>query len=190
VRKSLGLLEIKGLASAILVADSMAKTASITIVGIETCKGGGWQTIKVLGDVAAVQASLSTGSELAKRNDCFVAQKTLSRPDESTMKTWGTPVIAKATPVTKTIVQPTKAPELEPTAEVESTVEVERTVEDKPEVALKNEAPMPVIAEEETPFGPEENNEVEASCNLCGDPSCQRLKGEPHTKCMHYTKVK
>jgi microcompartment protein CcmL/EutN len=184
VRKSLGLLEIKGLASAILVADSMAKTASITIVGIETCKGGGWQTIKVLGDVAAVQASLSAGSELARRNHCFVAQKTLSRPDESTMKTWGTPVSEKTTPVTNTIDQPMKAPELEPAAEVES------TVEDQPEIALKKEAPMSVIAEEEIPSGPDADNEVEASCNLCGDPSCQRLKGEPHTKCLHYTKVK
>ncbi len=92
MRKSLGLLEIKGLASAILVADAMAKTASVTIVGIETCKGGGWQTIKVVGDVAAVQASLSSGCELAKRHNAFVAMKTLSRPDQTIMDTWGTPV--------------------------------------------------------------------------------------------------
>jgi len=175
VRQSLGLLEIKGLASAILIADAMAKTAAVKIVGIETCKGGGWQTIKVVGDVAAVQASLSSGSELAKRNNCFVAQKTLSRPDLAVMNIWGTqpvkqkektelPVVAEAE-VEPVVEVPTVEPEPEPLVEIES---------------VESEMPEELISEAITA----------PTCNLCGDPLCTRVKGEPHSNCLHHTEVK
>lgn len=199
MRKSLGLLEIKGLASAILVADAMAKTASVTIVGIETCKGGGWQTIKVVGDVAAVQASLSSGCELAKRHNAFVAMKTLSRPDQTIMDTWGTPV--KKAELKKPKTTPPKVEQaIEPT-DVQKTENSEPVLENAP--VIKNESvskndpvsenePVSeydivveeVIAENQPPAS------VEATCNLCGDPLCERVKGEPHTKCIHNTKVK
>ncbi len=195
MRKSLGLLEIKGLASAILVADAMAKTAAVTIVGIETCKGGGWQTIKVVGDVAAVQASLSSGSELAKRSNSFVAMKTLSRPDQSIMDTWGVKPAEKAA----SIKAPVKAQTFIKEPVVEEPVEeavVSDTPEESPvteydiveeEVIADNQPPeekQPEIVEEEAP------EIAEATCNLCGDPLCPRAKGEPHTKCIHNTKVK
>lgn len=196
MRKSLGLLEIRGLASAILVADAMAKTASVTIVGIETCKGGGWQTIKVVGDVAAVNASLSTGSELAKRSNAFIAMKTLSRPDQTVFDTWGAkpetpkaPLTAPVTaetfikqPVDEEPVQELETPDVkddEPITEYDI-VEEEVIVESQPQDA---EQPDDQTAEAQ----PEP---VEATCNLCGDPLCPRVKGEPHTKCIHNTKVK
>ncbi len=195
MRKSLGLLEIKGLASAILVADAMAKTASVTIVGIETCKGGGWQTIKVIGDVAAVQASLSSGSELAKRTDSFIAMKTLSRPDQTIIDTWGVKPAEKEKtikaplspetfikePVAEEPIQEPVAPESEEDAPVTDydIVEEEVIADSKPP-----EDKEPEIVEEEQP------KPVEATCNLCGDPLCPRAKGEPHTKCIHNTKVK
>nr|QIH43206.1 BMC domain-containing protein [Vibrio ziniensis] len=187
VRKSLGLLEIKGLASAILVADAMAKTASVTIVGIETCKGGGWQTIKVVGDVAAVQASLSSGCELAKRHNAFVAMKTLSRPDQTIMDTWGTPVKKAELKKPKTMppkvehaVEPT---DVQKTESIESAFEKEPVSENEP-VSEYDIVVEEVIAENQPPAS------VEATCNLCGDPLCERVKGEPHTKCIHNTKVK
>jgi microcompartment protein CcmL/EutN len=195
VRKSLGLLEIKGLASAILVADAMAKTAAVTIVGIETCKGGGWQTIKVVGDVAAVQASLSSGSELAKRSNSFVAMKTLSRPDQSIMDTWGVKPAEKAA----SIKAPIKAETFIKEPVVEAPVE-EAVVSDTPEEAPVTDYDIveeEVIAdsqpsEEKQPESVEEDEPeaAEATCNLCGDPLCPRAKGEPHTKCIHNTKVK
>ncbi|WP_207621569.1 BMC domain-containing protein [Vibrio ziniensis] len=187
MRKSLGLLEIKGLASAILVADAMAKTASVTIVGIETCKGGGWQTIKVVGDVAAVQASLSSGCELAKRHNAFVAMKTLSRPDQTIMDTWGTPVKKAELKKPKTMppkvehaVEPT---DVQKTESIESAFEKEPVSENEP-VSEYDIVVEEVIAENQPPAS------VEATCNLCGDPLCERVKGEPHTKCIHNTKVK
>lgn len=209
MRKSLGLLEIKGLASAILVADAMAKTASVTIVGIETCKGGGWQTIKVVGDVAAVQASLSSGSELAKRHNAFVAMKTLSRPDLTVMDTWGTPEKKVADTLDKPVgnkVASKKAEAKKAEVKTKDTVQ-----EPKAAVVEIKESAEPVAAQklENSELGSEnepvseydivveeviaENQPLaseEATCNLCGDPLCERVKGEPHTKCIHNTKVK
>ncbi len=195
MRKSLGLLEIKGLASAILVADAMAKTAAVTIVGIESCKGGGWQTIKVVGDVAAVQASLSSGSELAKRTNSFIAMKTLSRPDQTIIDTWGVKPTEKATNIKAPVKAETfiKEPAVEEPAQE---LVVAETADEAPvtdydiveeEVIADNQPPEekePEIVEEEAP------EIAEATCNLCGDPLCPRAKGEPHTKCIHNTKVK
>lgn len=197
MRKSLGLLEIKGLASAIVVADAMAKTAAVTITGIETCKGGGWQTIKVVGDVAAVQASLSSGSELAKRSNSFVAMKTLSRPDETVMNTWGVkPAEEVPTPknaataetfIKESVVdEPVQQPETSAVNEESAVTEYDIVEE---EVIAENQPP-----EVEEPITEEskqaQQEPVNATCNLCGDPLCTREKGEPHTKCLHNTKVK
>jgi len=196
VRKSLGLLEIRGLASAILVADAMAKTASVTIVGIETCKGGGWQTIKVVGDVAAVQASLSSGSELAKRSNAFIAMKTLSRPDQTIIDTWGAKLETQQTPLTAPVTAETfmKHPiEEEPVQELE-TPDVNN---DEPmteydiveeEVIVENQPLEVEQSEDQT--AEEQPVPTETTCNLCGDPLCPRVKGEPHNKCIHNTKVK
>ncbi len=195
MRKSLGLLEIKGLASAILVADAMAKTAAVTIVGIESCKGGGWQTIKVVGDVAAVQASLSSGSELAKRTNSFIAMKTLSRPDQTIIDTWGVKPAEKETTIKVPVTPETFIKE--PVAEEPEQEPVTPEYEEEAPVTDYDIVEEEVIADSQPPeekepeiFEEEQPEPVEATCNLCGDPLCPRVKGEPHTKCIHNTKVK
>ena len=65
MKQSLGLLEVSGLALAISCADVMAKAASITLVGLEKTNGSGWTVIKIIGDVASVQAAISTGVSFA-----------------------------------------------------------------------------------------------------------------------------
>jgi microcompartment protein CcmL/EutN len=82
VKQSLGLLEVSGLALAISCADVMAKAASITLVGLEKTNGSGWTVIKIIGDVASVQAAISTGSSFADQRDGLVAHKVISRPGE------------------------------------------------------------------------------------------------------------
>jgi microcompartment protein CcmL/EutN len=88
VKKSLGLLEVKGLAGAITVADVMAKVAVVELVDIEKAKGFGWMTVKVVGDVAAVQASIDAGAAKAKENGSFVAAKVIPRPDQMVIDTF------------------------------------------------------------------------------------------------------
>ncbi|MDA8500096.1 BMC domain-containing protein [Citrobacter sp. Igbk 17] len=82
MKQSLGLLEVSGLALAISCADVMAKAASITLVGLEKTNGSGWTVIKIIGDVASVQAAISTGASLAERQNGLVAHRVISRPGE------------------------------------------------------------------------------------------------------------
>lgn len=63
MKQSLGLLEVCGLALAISCADIMAKSASITLLALEKTNGSGWMVIKITGDVASVQAAITTGAQ-------------------------------------------------------------------------------------------------------------------------------
>lgn len=82
MKQSLGLLEVSGLALAISCADVMAKAASITLVGLEKTNGSGWTVIKIIGDVASVQAAISAGADFTERQNGLVAHKVISRPGE------------------------------------------------------------------------------------------------------------
>lgn len=82
MKQSLGLLEVSGLALAISCADVMAKAASITLAGLEKTNGSGWTVIKIIGDVASVQAAISTGASFADQRQGLVAHKVISRPGE------------------------------------------------------------------------------------------------------------
>ena len=53
---ALGMIETKGLVSAIEAADAMVKAANVNLVG-KTLIGGGLVTIMVRGDVGAVKAA-------------------------------------------------------------------------------------------------------------------------------------
>lgn len=75
MHQAIGMIEIKGLASAITVADTMAKVANIQLVDTEKAKGFGWITVKVEGDVAAVNAALEAGEQTAIASDSFIAKK-------------------------------------------------------------------------------------------------------------------
>ena len=61
VKDSLGLLEVAGLLGAITASDAMVKAANVRLIGIEKARGLGWMTVKVAGDVGAVEAAVQTG---------------------------------------------------------------------------------------------------------------------------------
>ena len=82
VKESLGLLEVAGLLGAISASDAMVKSANVRIVGIEKTKGFGWMTVKVAGDVAAVDAAVQTGIAITKGMNLYVAHKVIPRPAE------------------------------------------------------------------------------------------------------------
>ncbi len=126
MKKSLGLLEVKGLAGAITVADVMAKVAVVELVEIDKAKGFGWMTIKVVGDVAAVQASIDTGAAKAKENGSFVAAKVIPRPDQMVIDTF--------LPTPKSGVEKKEEPE----KEIEEKVEpIEKSVEPEKEEIIE-----------------------------------------------------
>lgn len=82
MKKALGLVETIGLSNTILVADTMVKTANVQIINIENTKGLGYMTIKILGDVGAVNAAVNSGRKIAIENNSFVATKVIPRPSD------------------------------------------------------------------------------------------------------------
>lgn len=73
--------------------------------------------------------------------------------------------------------------------EVEEVEETEETVPQEPGPSSTEgvDAPMEEAPETETAEGKKKRGKDKSvTCNICLDPKCTRLKGEPHAKCIHY----
>ncbi len=127
--EALGLVEVVGLAAGVEAADVACKTANVELVGYELAKGGGFVTIKVLGQVGAVTAAVDAAAEAAGKITRVVSKLVIPRPSGQIEPM----VHSKAT-------VGYKAPELPAPAKPE------------PEVAAAAEAPAP--AKEATPSKP------------------------------------
>lgn len=88
VKDSLGLLEVAGLLGAITASDAMVKAANVRLIGIEKAKGFGWMTVKVAGDVVAVEAAVQTGVALTKGMNLYIAHKVIPRPAEGLVESF------------------------------------------------------------------------------------------------------
>ena len=78
-QEALGMIETKGLVSAIEAADSMTKAANVSLVGYEKI-GSGLVTVIVRGDVGAVKAAVDAGSSAASRVGEVVSCHVIPRP--------------------------------------------------------------------------------------------------------------
>ncbi len=211
MKQSLGLIEVRGLALAVNVADAMAKSAAIKLVGVEKTNGGGWTVIKITGDVAAVKSALNTGAALAEQFAGLVAQTALSRPDVHVLcmtvpgslapSCAAVAVPAKADPVTQ--------PATDSVAVATETETAKETVRETdtpttPSDVADTDTASAVSAECDESTERASNDDdaardkanladaanaasaaAQASCNLCHDPLCPRQKGEPRHKCLH-----
>ncbi len=92
MKQALGLVEIKGLSTAVVVADAMSKAANVQLLGLETAKGMGYMTIKVVGDVGAVNAAVSAGCQVGTMNQKLVSWKVIPRPSDDIERMFCTPV--------------------------------------------------------------------------------------------------
>ena len=77
--QALGMVETRGLVSAIEAADAMVKAAKVRFVGREFV-GGGLVTIFVRGDVGAVKAATDAGGAAAERIGELVSVHVIPRP--------------------------------------------------------------------------------------------------------------
>ncbi|MHB1407521.1 MAG: BMC domain-containing protein [Desulfitobacteriaceae bacterium] len=77
---ALGLIEVKGLVAAIAAADAAVKAADVTVLGYEPTKGSGLVTVKITGEVAAVQAAISVAAEAVSRITLVYASRVIARP--------------------------------------------------------------------------------------------------------------
>lgn len=84
--EALGLIETKGLVSAIEATDSMLKVANITLAG-RVQVDGGFITILVRGDIGSVRAAIEAGAEAASRADELVSIHVIPRPDPVVLHT-------------------------------------------------------------------------------------------------------
>jgi microcompartment protein CcmL/EutN len=80
MNKALGLIETIGLVCAIEAADAAVKAANVTLLGYENTRGSGKITIKLVGDVGAVQAAVSAGVAAAQRIGKVYSQSVIPRP--------------------------------------------------------------------------------------------------------------
>ncbi|MTK11204.1 MAG: BMC domain-containing protein [Clostridiaceae bacterium] len=81
--QALGLIETKGLLAAIEAADTMVKSADVSIIE-KTYVGGGLVTVSITGDVGAVQASIEAGAAAVKKlhEEFLVSQHVIPRPHQ------------------------------------------------------------------------------------------------------------
>ncbi|NLN98176.1 MAG: BMC domain-containing protein [Eubacteriaceae bacterium] len=80
--QALGIIEAIGMATAIEAADAACKSANVTLLGMEPCRGDGMYTIKILGDVGAVKAACQAAeAACSKGRGCFSA-KVIARPSD------------------------------------------------------------------------------------------------------------
>lgn len=83
MKESLGLVETKGLVAAITVADAMVKSANVNIIEVENTRGLGYMTVKISGDVGAVNAAVACGKQIAIENNYFISAKVIPRPSSN-----------------------------------------------------------------------------------------------------------
>lgn len=149
MKQALGLVEIQGLSTAVLVADTMVKAANVTILEIENSKGQGYMTVKVAGDVGAVNAAVSAGKQTGLENQKLVSFKVIARPADSVEQIFGA---AKNTK-TDAPIQPSDSAHVQTQTEKEDAitgktvvkVAIKETVE--PEVEEKSEVQIEVKPE-------------------------------------------
>ncbi len=77
---ALGMIETRGLVSAIEAADAMTKAAEVRLVGRQFV-GGGYVTVLVRGETGAVNAALRAGADACARvGDGLAATHIIARP--------------------------------------------------------------------------------------------------------------
>lgn len=89
MKQALGLLECEGYATAIAAADAALKSAEVTMLGYETViglNGTAAVIIKLMGEVAAVKASIDAGKASGNRVGTVVSAHVIPRPHEEVDK--------------------------------------------------------------------------------------------------------
>lgn len=80
--QSLGLIETVGMAAAVEAADAAMKSANVNLVGYELTKGGGMVTVKLEGEIGAINAAVAAAISAASRVGAVYAHKVIARTAE------------------------------------------------------------------------------------------------------------
>ena len=133
--QALGLIETKGLLVAVEAADTMVKSADVSIIE-KTYVGGGIVTILVTGDIGAVKAAVEAGVAAVKKlnQEALVSDHVIPRPHEELES-----IIGPNTPV-EVLEVISSDEDVEDVEDVEETEETEDVVkENENKDALEND---------------------------------------------------
>ena len=158
INQALGLIETEGLIGAIEAADAAVKAARVELIGYELTRGRGMVTVKVRGDVGAVQAAVNAAVAAANKVGKVVTSLVIPRPHEELSS-----LIDGFDTVPKQKQQCAREQKEQKTR-------------------LEQETPSEKLGEDSS-----EKTVEETVCNLCKDPACRRRKGEPRSRCLLYT---
>ncbi|MGM1044973.1 MAG: BMC domain-containing protein [Bacillota bacterium] len=92
---ALGLIEVKGYLGAVAAADAALKAAGVNCIGLEVTKGG-LVTVKLSGEVGAVQAAVEAGAEIAAQLNVLLTRHVIPRLHEETVALVASPINASA----------------------------------------------------------------------------------------------
>lgn len=85
-KQALGLIETIGLLAAVEAADAAAKSANVELIGYELTRGDGMITVKVTGDVGAVNAAVDSARIAASKVGVVYSTRVIARPSEDITK--------------------------------------------------------------------------------------------------------
>lgn len=81
MQRALGIIETRGLVTAIEAADAMLKAARVKFLGRQKVKAG-LMAVMVAGDVGAVKAAVDAGTAAGKKVGKIVSSHVIPRPHE------------------------------------------------------------------------------------------------------------
>ena len=81
---AIGLIETQGFTAVIEAIDTACKAANVEVIGKEKL-GGGYVTVLIKGDVAAVEAAVAAGRERVGELGKLIAAHVIARPSESVL---------------------------------------------------------------------------------------------------------
>jgi carbon dioxide concentrating mechanism protein CcmO len=81
---ALGLIETQGFTAVFEAIDTACKAANVEVIGKEKL-GGGYITIVIRGDVAAVNAAIQAGSQKVEGLGKLIAAHVIARPSQSVL---------------------------------------------------------------------------------------------------------
>ena len=88
MKPALGLIEMLGFVGVAEAADAAAKAAAIELSAVEKIEGG-IISIRLLGDVGAVQAAVEAGVQAAQQVGTLVAHHVIPNPHEDLVRVFG-----------------------------------------------------------------------------------------------------
>jgi microcompartment protein CcmL/EutN len=142
MQEALGLVETVGISTAIEVADVMVKAANVKLLEMENTRGGGYMTVKVVGDVGAVKAAVDAAKAAGIKYGNFVSASVIARPADGMAAVFCNPKVPyqRANGYNK-IAKPEATKKVEPKAEVKpEPPKKEEPKKEEPKVEVKPEA--------------------------------------------------